>query len=500
MIMPEKMIDIDIEMIESTPETTPYAGVLPFMKMCEGMGLPDIINENLNVRGSKGYKDSDHILSMVAMQICGGSTVDDLAALKQNVAAKGSPFEIPSPTAARSFMSHFHDGEEAAKQKQGQSYIPRMNEHLSGFDAIHAHVFQQAYNFAPLERITLDQDATFILTSNKDALYNYQKEKAYAAFNTYCPEYDLVVGTQLRAGNVPAGYGQLDELKRVLSGVPEGVQVITIRSDTAGYQEDILRFCAEGKDERFGVINFTISCKVVAGFKQAAKVVPEADWQPVLREVKKNGVIKMEATGQEWAEVSYVPDWSLESKAEYRFIATRERAELRKGENPEQMSLPELIEELEKENENAKRLHITAMGNHAYKLFGIVTNISENDGGNIVLFHHERCGKSEEVHRILKDELGGGHVAFGKFGSEAAWWNIAVLSLSLLNLFKRNFLPSDSHACRPKAMRYRFFVMVGKFVSHARKIVLKVYSTSEQVIAWYRHARDRLLSFCAPVS
>jgi hypothetical protein len=113
-----------------------------------------------------------------------------------------------------------------------------------------------------------------------------------------------------------------------------------------------------------------------------------------------------------------------------------------------------------------------------------------------VLFHYERCGKSEEIHLILKNELGGGHVISGKFGAEATWWNISALSLSLLNLFKRNFLPEESHTYRPKAMRYGFFVMVGRFVRHARKIVLKIYSASKQVIAWYRYARDHLMGFC----
>ena len=165
--MTEKLNEIDIEVMKKMAEVTPYAGVLPFMKMCEGMNLPDIINRSLNVRGSKGYKDSDHILSMVTMQICGGSTIDDLAILKQNFEANASPFRIPSATAARSFMNNFHNEEEANKQKQGQSYIPQKNEHLAGFDAIHAHIFQQAYKFMPLLGITLDQDATFIATSTK---------------------------------------------------------------------------------------------------------------------------------------------------------------------------------------------------------------------------------------------------------------------------------------------------------------------------------------------
>ena len=498
--MAEKLNEIDIEVTEKTPEMTPYAGALPFIQMCEGMGLPDVINKNLNIRDLKGYKDSDHILSMVTMQILGGSTIDDLEVLKQNLGVKGSPFRIPSPTATRSFMSNFHDEEEAKKQIQGQSYIPQKNKHLAGFDEIHAHIFQQAYKLNPLKSITLDQDATFIPTSNKNALNNYNGEKSYAAFNTYCPEYDIIVGTRFQAGNVPAGYDQLEELKQVLSTPPEGVEEVTLRSDSAGYQEDIMRYCAEGKNERFGVIHFTISCKVGEGFKDAVRTVPEKEWKPVVKEVKKDGVAELKETGQEWAEVNYVPDWVVKSDAEYRFIAIRERTELRKGENPAQMSLPEVIEDMEKENERMKRLHLTEMGNLPYKVFGIVTNLQEENGSKIVVFHHERCGKSEEIHRILKNELGGGHVISNKFGAEAAWWNIAALSLSLLNMFKINFLPEESHSRRPKAIRYEFFVMIGKFVRHAHKMVLKIYSTSKQAIAWYRYSRDRLMGFCATLS
>jgi hypothetical protein len=329
--MTEKFNEIDIEIIKKTPEMTPYAGALPFMQMCEGMDLEKIINENLNVRNSRGYKDSDHVLSMVTMQVLGGNAIDDLEILKQNLETTFSPLKIPSPTAARSFMSNFHNKEEVEKQVQGQSYIPQMNENLAGFNAIHTHIFNQAYRFNPLKKITLDQDATFIPTSSKNALINYKGDKSYEPFNTYCPEYDIIVGTQFRDGNVHPGYGQFEELKRVLSTIPEGVKKVCIRSDTAGYQEDILKYCAEGKNERFKVVEFTISCKIVESFKQAAQAVEAKDWKPVMKEETKDGVTKLKETGQEWAEVVYVPDWAVNSKAEYRFIAIRERIELKKG-------------------------------------------------------------------------------------------------------------------------------------------------------------------------
>jgi len=72
------------------------------------------------------------------------------------------------------------------------------------------------------------------------------------------------------------------------------------------------------------------------------------------------------------------------------------------SENPSQMALSEVVEDMERENEQVKRLHITEMKNLAYKVFGIVTNLREEDGGKIVVFHYERCGKSKEIHRILR--------------------------------------------------------------------------------------------------
>jgi hypothetical protein len=37
---------------------------------------------------------------------------------------------------------------------------------------------------------------------------------------------------------------------------------VFVRSDTAGYQKDLQRYCAEGKSERFGVIEFAIGADV----------------------------------------------------------------------------------------------------------------------------------------------------------------------------------------------------------------------------------------------
>ena len=76
---------------------------------------------------------------------------------------------------------------------------------------------------------------------------------SYEALNVYCPEYDLPVATEFRDGNVNPGYGQLEQLQGVLAHLPEGVRKVKYRSDSAGYQTQLLRYLAEGQDARFGV-------------------------------------------------------------------------------------------------------------------------------------------------------------------------------------------------------------------------------------------------------
>lgn len=58
----------------------------------------------------------------------------------------------------------------------------------------------------------------------------------------------------------------------------------------------------------------------------------------------------------------------------------------------------------------------------------MVTNDFERNGQHALEHHWKRCGKSEEVHGILKNDLAGGHVPSADFGSCAVWWYLCILS------------------------------------------------------------------------
>ena len=245
----------------------------------------------------------------------------------------------------------------------------------------------------------------------KTALYCYKGFKSYQPFNVWWYEHGIILHTDFRDGNMPAGFEQLRIFKEALNCLPENVEKVKLRSDTAGYQHNLLKYCETGGNERFGRIEFAIGCNVTPAFKTAVAQVPDSEWQPVYK--KEKGIrIK---TGSEWAEVCFVPDELCHSKdaSVYRYLAKRQRLE-------EQLVLPGM--------EVSKQLELPfltmEMQENRYKVFGVVTNIkySEMNGEDVIHWLHNRCGKSEEVHAVMKEDFAGGRLPSADFGVNAAWW------------------------------------------------------------------------------
>lgn len=89
-----------------------------------------------------------------------------------------------------------------------------------------------------------------------------------------------------------------------------------------------------------------------------------------------------------------------------------------------------------------------------YKLFGFVTNMNW-EGEKLVHWHRERCGKSEEAHSVMKEDLAGGKLPSDDFGENAAWWWIIILAMNLNSAMKRLALGKSWAPKRMKAIRFR---------------------------------------------
>jgi hypothetical protein len=266
---------------------------------------------------------------------------------------------------------------------------------------------------------------------------------------------------------VPAGYQKLRVLQEALTYLPDGVKTVRFRADTAGFDYDLLYYLARGDNPRFGMIEFAISSDVTAEFRAAVDQVTDKEWQPLYRTVQKSGKTVQELTGQEYAEVCYVTNrQALQPKntPPLRFIATREllseAEQLRfPGIPAAQLELPFPVMD-----HNGKR----------YKLHGLVTNRHEMPAPELIHWHRERCGKSEEVHAVQKDDLAGGTMPSGRFGPNAAWWAIMILAYNLNSAMKHLVLQGHWAARRLKALRLHFICLPGRIITHARQYILRV--------------------------
>ena len=443
------------------------------MDLASILGLGESISAHLHAK-TQGWTDEQIIISLILLNLAGGESVDDLRILEadegfcrilRHVELKGLPRKerrnterrwrkekhrsVPSPSTVFRYLAAFH---EDYAPHEGKAVIPPLTALLSSLERIHGDLIASIQRWNPHDIATLDMDATLIETQKKDALFSYKGYRAYQPLNTYWAEHGLILHTEFRDGNVPAGHGELRVFLHALSLLPPGVKTVRLRSDTAGYQHDLMSYCDRGKDgklhERFGRIEFAIGADVTKEFKKAVRGAEE--WHPIH---DKKGHI----TG-EWAEVCFVPNAECTTKKgqPYRCIAIRER--LKQPLLPGMEHLP---------------FQTITFDETGYKLFGIVTNM-DWEGEELIHWHHKRCGKSEEAHAVMKEDLAGGKLPSGKFGENAAWWWIMVLAFNLNTAMKHLVLQGSWTARRMKAIRFSLINLPARVVERSRQIFIRL--------------------------
>ena len=309
--MPQIALPFQYEVEKSESGFTGLAGLPLYLDLMDRLGFRVCLNRHLGVRvNGQGWSDYEVVSSLVLLNLAGGDCVDDLRVLegdegfcrvmdrvrhhglsRKDRRSLGRRFRkarersVPSPSSAFRYLSAFHDaGQELLRPEKG-AFIPAPNAYLRGFRGVNAALAAFSQRQDSGELATLDMDATLVESGKSGALYCYKKFKAYQPFNVWWAEQELVLHTEFRDGNVPAGYEQLRVFREALDLLPEGVTTVRLRSDTAGYQHDLLRYCEAGQNGRFGRIEFAIGCDVTPSFKRAVSEVSESDWRPVYKEI-----------------------------------------------------------------------------------------------------------------------------------------------------------------------------------------------------------------------
>jgi hypothetical protein len=458
---------------------TSLAGLPIYLDLAGVLNVGESIARHLPMK-TQGWTGEQIVLSLILLNLAGGDCINDLRILEADEGfrrilahierknpgkrwRKKSDRCIPSPSAVFRYLSPSSSN---YIRGEGKAVISPPTELVSGLERINCDLISEIHRRNPTRCATLDMDATLIQTEKSSALFSYKGYKAYQPLNTWWAEQSLILHTEFRDGNVPAGYEQLRVLKRVLPLLPHGIKTVRLRSDTAGYQHEVLKYCNSGENERFGRIEFAIGCDVTPEFRKAAG---EADtWRPLS---DKKGHI----TG-EWAEVCFVPAKSaLTKKTEpYRYIAIRELLK--------QQSLPGM---------DNLPFQTVVFDNAQYKLFGIVTNM-DLIGDELIRFYHDRCGKSEEAHSIMKEDLAGGKLPSASFDVNAAWWWIMILSLNLNQAMKTLVLKGSWSTKRMKAIRFHLINLSGRIVERSRQLFVRI-TRGHPSLEILLHARHKIM-------
>ena len=481
---------------------TGMGGIGPYLDLACRSGMVRSIERHVKARGEQGWTDAESVLSLVMLNLVGGDCVEDVdrlesdkgfcrlfsKAVSQGLSWKGrrglkrrwrkeKRRSVPSSSAIFRYLAEFHDRAQEGLRERGKALVPLSKEALQGLCKVNADLVGFVQNNRAEQTATLDMDATLVETEKASALWCYEGYVAYQPINTWWAEQGLVVHTEFRDGNVPAGFEQRRVLEEALESLPKRVRKVRMRSDTAGYQHDLLRYCDEEKNKWCGRIEFAVGCDVTPEFKKAVLEVGEEDWV-VLKRRERSGELK--ETARQWAEVCYVPNAIGRSKkgSEYRYLAIRERMQ-------DQLVLPGM-----EQDEKGLPFQTMRKGGVRYKVFGIVTNMHW-EGQELIEWHYKRCGRSEQAHSVMKEDLAGGTLPSGDFGENAAWWWIMVLAFNLNAALKSLVLGGQWVYKRMKAIRFHLINIPARIMERSRQLSLRL-SAGDSAYGWLIQIRARI--------
>jgi len=417
---------------------TSRAGVPLALELFRQLGVATAIDRHVAVKQrQRGLRPSQLVESLIALWVAGGERCQDLTMLREDQAlAALLGYALPAATTVRDFLEGFQAADLPLWQAGPQAAVPEESAPLVGLGAANQTLVAGLQRGAPATTATLDVDATLVESHKDTATVAYDGTRGYQPVVVVWAEQDVIVHDEFRDGHVPAGCGTQRILERAVAALPPGVTQICVRGDSALYETAVLRWC-----ERQG-IEYAISADMSAQLAAEIRQLPPTAWQLEREEPEAR---------REWAEVPYVPsdgDHRKNRPCLRRYLAIRITP--RQG-------------------------RLFADGSQV-KHFAIVTNRA-GAGLALLQWHREKAGTVEHTHHVLKNELAAAALPSGKFGANAAWFRLNVLTYNLLTALKRLTLPGDFATARPKRLRFLLFNTVGKVVHHARRALLRLTST-----------------------
>lgn len=93
-----------------------------------------------------------------------------------------------------------------------------------------------------------------------------------------------------------------------------------------------------------------------------------------------------------------------------------------------------------------------------------------------VAWAHDRCGRDEEVHAVLKNDMAAGLMPSGRIGTNGLWLEMAALALNPTALLRRAALGGGWLWRRMKSLRAALLLTFTRVSNHAGRIRVRVHT------------------------
>jgi hypothetical protein len=449
-----------LEEVDAESTLTARSGLVCVVEAARAMGLARQTQRSVSIKQrERGYSEWEFVESLVALIAGGGQCLDDLRVLQADrgfVSLLGH--EIPSASAAKKFLYGFEDAgqvEHNARQRDLMpSYVPQESTPLLGLEEVNRHLIRQAQRSGPQRTATLDHDGTIIESAKRSAAMTYQGTTGYQPSVVLWAEQDLIVADEFRDGNVPAGCDVRRVAQRAFDALPETVEQVYYRADSASYNHELLNWLREEDENGHPRAIFAVSADMSPQLKEAVLAVEDWHADP-------------DDACRSWGEVDFVPS----------------DPSTKKGRKPDRYLAIRIV---------PRQKELFADGS-SVKYFAVVTNDFERGGLELIDWHRQKAGTIEHTHNVLKNDLAADVMPCDRFGSNAAWLRLNVITYNLLSVLKRTALPEDLHTARPKRLRFLLFNIAGELIRHARQTIVRVTGALDHCALRLSQVRRRLL-------
>lgn len=416
--------------LERTDEMiTPRSGLVLFAELVRAFEVERRVERSFPGPGSnRGYEAWSYIEPLLLMMEGGGRHVEDLREIQDDVALRTLVGLKKMPSS-----STFGDWLARAGAQGGVGAMGAVNEEVAG-----AVVSRLA---AP--DLTLDVDTTVIESEKKEAAWTYKKVRGYQPMLGYLAENGICLAHEFREGNINAQTGALAFLEHCFGLCPK---IRRLRSDSAFYKSDVIRWC-----QNKGV-EFTITADQTAGMKEVLKTV--RDWKRL---------------------------WGPEGEETDREVGTAVHL----------VSRTQEAVRLVVQRWRDPQLQLFEPSGYCYHV--IATNRDPLSPEEVVWFHNRR-GQVENLIKELKIGFGMEQMSSGDFAANSLWFSIGVLAYNLTQAQKLLFLDPDWRPRTIGTLRWQLVGVAGRLIRHGRRWVLRLAATAEK-FALFLELRRRLSEF-----